>query len=157
MKKIFYLTILFFISNCTLNKTIDHHGVHFLEKKEKILVLNKSNKNDIFQLLGPPSTRGQFDNDLWIYIERKTTTSMLKKLGRKELIANNVLILEINNQGMLAKKTLLTKNDIENYEFTKTITTTDVNQKRFLTSTLGSLRQRINDPLGKKRKKISER
>ena len=82
---------------------------------------------------------------------------MLKKLGRKELIANNVLILEINNQGMLAKKTLLTKNDIENYEFTKTITTTDVNQKRFLTSTLGSLRQRINDPLGKKRKKISER
>ena len=157
MKKIFYLTILFFISNCTLNKTIDHHGVHFLEKKEKILVLNKTNKNDIFQLLGPPSTRGQFDNDLWIYIERKTTTSMLKKLGRKELIANNVLILEINNQGMLAKKTLLTKNDIENYEFTKTITTTDVNQKRFLTSTLGSLRQRINDPLGKKRKKISER
>ena len=157
MKKIFYLTILFFISNCTLNKTIDHHGVHFLEKKEKILVLNKTNKNDIFQLLGPPSTRGQFDNDLWIYIERKTTTSMIKKLGRKELIANNVLILEINNQGMLAKKTLLTKNDIENYEFTKTITTTDVNQKRFLTSTLGSLRQRINDPLGKKRKKISER
>ena len=156
MKKIFYLTILFFISNCTLNKTIDHHGVHFLDKKEKTLVLNKTNKNDIFQLLGPPSTRGQFDNDLWIYIERKTTTSMLKKLGKKELIANNVLILEINNQGMLAKKTLLTKNDIENYEFTKTITTTDINQKRFLISTLGSLRQKINDPLGKKRKKISE-
>ena len=81
---------------------------------------------------------------------------MLKKLGKKELIANNVLILEINNQGMLAKKTLLTKNDIENYEFTKTITTTDINQKRFLISTLGSLRQKINDPLGKKRKKISE-
>ena len=72
------------------------------------------------------------------------------------VIANNVLILEINNQGMLAKKTLLTKNDIENYEFTKTITTTDINQKRFLISTLGSLRQKINDPLGKKRKKISE-
>ncbi|MDA9646422.1 hypothetical protein N9S92_01520, partial [Candidatus Pelagibacter sp.] len=65
-------------------------------------------------------------------------------------------ILEINNQGVLAKKTLLTKNDIENYEFTKVITTTEVNKKRFISSMLGSLRQKVNDPLGKKRKKISE-
>ena len=157
MKKIFYLTILFFISNCTLNKTIDHHGVHFLEKKEKILILNKANKNDIFQLLGPPSTRSQFDNDLWIYIERKASTSIIRNLGRKKLITNNVLILEINNKGMLTKKTLLTKNDIENYEFTKAITTDDISKKNFISSLLGSVRQKINDPLGKKRKTISDR
>jgi len=119
--------------------------------------LNKANKNDIFQLLGPPSTRSQFDNDLWIYIERKASTSIIRNLGRKKLITNNVLILEINNKGMLTKKTLLTKNDIENYEFTKAITTDDISKKNFISSLLGSVRQKINDPLGKKRKTISER
>ena len=37
MKNYFYLIVIFlFISNCTLNKVIKHHGVHFLEKKNEI-------------------------------------------------------------------------------------------------------------------------
>jgi len=49
MKKIFNLIVLFlFISSCTLNKVIKHHGVHFLEKKSEKLVIGKTNKNDIF-------------------------------------------------------------------------------------------------------------
>jgi len=68
MKHILYsIFIFFFITNCTLNKVLKHHGVYFLENKHSKLMVNKSNKNDIKQLLGPPSTKSSFDKDLWIY------------------------------------------------------------------------------------------
>jgi len=130
--------------------------VHFLEIKEKELILEKSNRNDIIKLLGPPSTRSLFDNDLWIYIERKTTSSVIKRLGKKELLVNNVLLVEIDNTGILVNKNLLTKNDIENYRFTDKITTTNFRQTSFVYNFLASLREKVNDPLGKKRKRISD-
>ena len=95
-----------FISACNLNKVIKHHGVHFLENKYTMLTENTSNKNDIIELLGPPSTKGSFDNDLWIYIERSTSSSKFLKLGKKTLIKNSVLILEINKYGLLEKKNI---------------------------------------------------
>ena len=130
--------------------------MHFLEIKEKELILEKSNRNDIIKLLGPPSTRSLFDNDLWIYIERKTTSSVIKRLGKKELLVNNVLLVEIDNTGILVNKNLLTKNDIENYRFTDKITTTNFRQTSFVYNFLASLREKVNDPLGKKRKRISD-
>ena len=66
MNKILFIIIAFFIANCSLNKVVKHHGVPFLEKKQEKLTLNTSNKNDIIKLLGPPSTKSTFDNDLWI-------------------------------------------------------------------------------------------
>ena len=87
---------------------VKHNGVPFLEKKQQKLTLQSSNKNDITKLLGPPSTKSTFDNDLWVYIERKTTNSTrLLKFGQRELIVNNVLILEIDTKGLLVKKRLL--------------------------------------------------
>ena len=83
------------------------HGVPFLEKKQASLIVNKSNKNDIKKILGNPSTKSKFDNDIWIYIERKQTQSALKNLGKMKINENNVLVLEINNYGILKKKKLL--------------------------------------------------
>ena len=103
MNKKIYLILLIFISNCSLNKVVNHHGVHFLEKKQEKLVLNSSNKNDILSKLGPPSTESTFDNDLWIYIERKETKTSMATLGRRKLTVNNVLVLEINNKGILVE------------------------------------------------------
>ena len=85
------------------------HGVPFLEKKQASLIVNKSNKNDIKKILGNPSTTSKFDNDIWIYIERKQTQSALKSLGKKKINENNVLVLEINNYGKIKKKIFITK------------------------------------------------
>ena len=104
MNKIVIITIFLLISNCTLNKVVKHHGVHYLDKKQEKLILSNTNKNDIIKILGPPSTKSTFDNDVWIYIERKHIVSSLFKLGKEKLIVNNVLIIEINNQGLLVKK-----------------------------------------------------
>mgnify|MGYP001268639378 FL=1 len=104
--------VVILLSNCSLNKVVHHHGVHNLDKKQSKLKINYSNKNDIIKIIGPPSTKSKFDNDIYIYIERKTSSSKLRKLGKKELIINNVLVLEINNQGLLVSKKFYNKDDM---------------------------------------------
>ena len=71
MKNIIFLILLLFLHNCTINKVVHHHGVHNLEKKQEKLRINETNKNDIIKLIGPPSTKSSFNNDVFIYIEKK--------------------------------------------------------------------------------------
>ena len=101
MKNIFLISLFLIISNCSFNLVDDHHGVYFLEKKIKKIQVNATNKNDLIKIFGEPSTKSSFDNDLWIYIERKITNTHF--FGRRELILNNVLVLEIDERGLLAK------------------------------------------------------
>ena len=155
-KKLFLIILTFFISNCTLNKVIKVHGVSFLEKKHKQITLNKSNKNDIIKILGPPSTKGIFNDDLFIYIERKTSSSRVIKLGKKKLITNNVLILEMNNRGIVINKIFLNKEKMQDLEFTKDLTGITYANRSFVKKALYGLIQKINDPLGKKRRKIKK-
>ena len=84
MNKFYFIIIFLFISNCSLNKAIKHHGVNLLEKKQENLIVSKSNKNDIVKALGPASTKSTFDNDVWIYVERKITRTGLLKLSKKK-------------------------------------------------------------------------
>ena len=112
----------------------------------------KDNRNDILDILGPPSTKSSFDNDLWIYIERKTSVSSVFKLGKKKLIVNNVLILEIDTKGLLVKKNLFNINDMNNINFSKDYTAISYSKRSFVYDFLSSLRQKVNDPLGKRKK-----
>ena len=148
------------VANCSFKKVVKHHGVPFLEKKQQSLIINKSNKNDIIKILGNPSTTSQFDNDVWIYIERKQTQSELKKLGRMKIFKNDVLVLEIDNYGVLKKKEFFNKDDMENIKIVKNTTEVGFQKNSFIYSFMSSMRQKINDPLGqraKKRKEISQR
>ena len=100
MIKLLYIFLFaFVVTNCSFKKVVKHHGVPFLEKKQSSLEINVSNKNDIRKLLGSPSTISKFDNDLWIYIERKQTQSRLKNLGKMKIFKNDVLVLEIDKYG----------------------------------------------------------
>ena len=139
------------LTNCSLNKVVQHHGVHNLEKKQVNLKINYSNKNDIIKLIGPPSTKSSFDNDVYIYIERKTSSSKLTKLGKKKLLTNNVLVLEIDNKGILLSKKFYNKDDMENIVFDENQTGINYSKRSFIYNFLYSLRQKIDDPLGKKR------
>jgi outer membrane protein assembly factor BamE (lipoprotein component of BamABCDE complex) len=151
MKILLSIILLIILQNCSLNKVVHHHGVHNLEKKQEKLKINQSNKNDITKLIGPPSTKSTFDNDIYIYIEKKTSSSKLTKLGAKSLLINNVLVLEINDKGLLISKKLYTKNDMTQIKFDENSTTTDLSKESFINRFLFSLRQKIDDPLGKKR------
>ncbi len=132
---------------------VHHHGVHNLEKKQQAFKINFTNKNDIVKAIGPPSTKSSFDNDIYIYIEKKMSSSKLTRLGKKKLLTNNVLVLELSNQGMLVSKKLYNKNDMKKLEFDNSETGINYSKKSFVYNFLYSLRQKIDDPLGKKRVK----
>ena len=153
MKNILLLIVLFIlISNCSFNKVIKHHGVHALEKKQLKLVKKVSNKNDIRSILGAPSTKGTFNNYIWIYIERKYTKRSIITLGKKKLFVNNVLVLEIDKKGLLAQKDFFDINDMNKLNYYNKTTYSNLSKNSFVYDFLSSLRQKINDPLGKRRK-----
>ena len=151
--RIILLIIFVFVANCKFDKIVDSHGVHYLDKKQKELIVQFSNKNDIIQLLGPPATKSKFNNDLWIYIERKKTRTTLLKFGKKKIFANNVLLLEIDNKGLLAKKDFFDINDMKKINFSDGKTENTESKKSFVYDFLSSMRQRMNDPLGVRKKK----
>ena len=150
MKKILLIPLLL-LASCSFTRIVKHHGVHNLENKQTKLKINYTNKNDILKLIGPPSTKSTFDNDIYIYIERKTTGSKLSKLGKKKLVENNVLILEIDTNGILLSKKFYDKNDMNSIDFDKDETNIKYSKKSFIYNFLSSVRQKIDDPLGKKR------
>ena len=161
MYSILYIILIsLIVANCSFKKVVKHHGVPFLEKKQEALIVNESNKNDIRMILGNPSTTSKFNNDIWIYIERKQTQSNLKNLGQMKIYKNDVLVLEINDYGILHKKEFFDKEDMEKIKIVKETTESGFSKKAFIYDFLSSMRQKINDPLGqraKKRRKINQR
>tara|TARA_Y100000768_G_scaffold182572_1_gene136790 strand:+ start:28 stop:513 length:486 start_codon:yes stop_codon:yes gene_type:complete len=161
MYKILYIIFIsLIVTNCSFKPTIKHHGVPYLEKKKNKLIVNKTNINDIKKILGNPLTKSKFDKDTWIYIERKQTQSKLKKFGTMKILKNDVLVLDINNLGILEKKTFYTKEDMQDLKIVEATTEAGFKRSSFVYDFMSSMRQKINDPLGqraKKRKQISQR
>ena len=149
-----FLIIIFFLilSSCSLNKVQKHHGVHFLEKKNNQLIVKETNKNDIIKILGIPSTTSKFDNDIWIYIEREITRGKLLKFGKNILVKNDILILEIDSRGILVSKKFSNIDNMQKVEFSEDVTISNRQKHDFIYSFLSSLRQKVNDPLGKRKK-----
>ena len=151
MKNLFLIPLFLIITNCSLNLVDDHHGVYFIEKKMKKIQVNTTNKNDLVKIFGEPSTKSTFDNDVWIYIERKITNTHF--LGRRELVVNNVLVLEIDNRGLLAKIDFYNIDDMNKLKFDKDNTEIAYSKRNFVYDFLSSMRQKINDPLGVRKKR----
>ena len=146
------LFLLLILSHCTLNKVVKKHGVRNLEKKHQQLIVNKTNSNDIINLLGPPSTKSNIEKDLWFYIEKEITNERILKLGKEKIIRNNVLLIKIDNRGILKHKELIDINRMNELNFSKMTTDANFNKNSFIYDFLSSMRQKINDPLGKRKK-----
>tara|TARA_B100000029_G_C17399129_1_gene896376 strand:- start:147 stop:596 length:450 start_codon:yes stop_codon:yes gene_type:complete len=144
MNKLFFIVLIFlFISSCQRNEVIKSHGISYLEKREKLIFINKTNKNDVINIFGQPSTKGMTDDNLWIYIERTITRGKLLKLGRNYLKKNNVLVLEFNKYGVLVKKEFYDKNNMKKIAFAKDITENEIKKENFIYSFLSSVRQKM--------------
>ena len=152
--KIILIILTLFLTNCKLNKIVNHHGIHNLELKSAELIVDQTNINDIKRILGPPSSKSYFDNDIIIYLERKTSNSKLLKLGKRKLLANNVLLLEIDNKGMLIKKDFLDKDDLNRLKISQKVTGIKTKKESFIKQALSNILNKMDDPLGKKRGSI---
>ena len=152
--KYIIIILFFFTLSCTLNKVKNNHGVLSLESKINKIEINKSNKNDIIDIFGPPSTKSTFDDNLWIYIERKKSNRSIFALGTKKTITNNVAVLELSSMGILKKKSIYDLNNMNKYKFSESTTESAYEKNSYIYSVLTSLREKINAPA--KRKKVSE-
>ena len=143
-KNIYFLVfILIFIIGCKQNEVIKTHGIAYLEKREKLIVVNESNKNDIIAVLGQPATKGMVNDNLWIYIERTITRGKLLKLGRNYLKKNNVLVLEFDKYGILNKKEFYKKDQMNKLSFATQVTENEIRKENFIESFLSSVRQKM--------------
>tara|TARA_B110000881_G_scaffold123796_1_gene108736 strand:+ start:33 stop:497 length:465 start_codon:yes stop_codon:yes gene_type:complete len=151
MKNIIALLGVFLtIANCSMERPVNHHGVHKLELKEKKLIINETNKNDIIKILGSPSANSKFDEEILFFIERKISNKSILTLGKKIIITNNVLVVELDKYGILKKKDLYDLTKMQKVKFSKNTTQVDYAKNSFVYDFLSSMRQKVNDPLNKR-------
>jgi len=150
--KYIILIIFFFTLSCTLNKVKNNHGSSGLEKKYTQIYINKSNTNDIVNVFGPPSTKSTFDNKVWIYIERKKTNNSVFKLGTQKFEKNNVVVLEINEKGLLKKKDIYDLKNMNKYKFTENTTSAKYSKNSYIAGVLSSLKEKMNAPTKRNKK-----
>ena len=145
MKKNIYILfiIMLFVTACQRQEVIKTHGISYLEKREKLLIVDKSNKNDVIKIFGQPATKGMTNNNLWIYIERTKTRGKLLKLGKNYLKKNNVLVLDFDKYGILTRKEFYDKNNMKKLTFAKNITENEIRKENFIYSFLSSIRQKM--------------
>ena len=144
-KTVFFLLIIIIIfTGCQRERLIKTHGIAYLDKREKLIVINKSNKNDAIKILGQPATKGMTNDNLWIYIERTTTRGKLMQLGKSYIKKSNVLVLEFNKYGVLSNKKFYDKENVKNITFAKAVTENDIRRENFVFSFLSSIRQKMD-------------
>ena len=142
--KYIYLILLLLTISCTSNKVSKNHGYKSLELKYEKIHVNKANKNDLLEIIGPPSSKSDFDENKWFYIERRKTNQSLIKLGIKQIEINNILIVQFNNMGILIDKKIIDKNEMNDVKFVKSITDKDFKQNNFIFNIFSSMREKMN-------------
>jgi|TARA_B100000768_G_C11146257_1_gene318292 outer membrane protein assembly factor BamE (lipoprotein component of BamABCDE complex) len=142
--KIFY--IIFFsllLNNCQIKANNKSHGINFLENREKVLVVGKTNKNDVIKLIGNSHSTSIQDENTWIYFERTITKGKLIKLGQNVLKKNNVLELKFDKYGILKEKKIYSKEDMKKVKYLKKETENNISQQSFVEKFLSSVKQKM--------------
>ena len=142
-KYLFFILLIFFLTGCQIQEQVNNHGILFLENRSKKLIVNKSNINDVLQIMGSPQITSISNKKTWFYIERTLSKGKFHRLGQNVLKKNNVLVLEFNKFGILENKILLDKEDRKKLAFSKNITTNEITQKSFIEKFLSSVREKM--------------
>ena len=153
MKKLFYFLLILAVANCSTKKLINKHGINNLELKKDEISIGKSNRNDIMDLLGPPSSVSLFDENIWIYIEIQKTNQSIVKLGTKKIKKNNTLIVEFDSRSLVKNIDFIDIQKMNNLEISKKITRKNYSKNSKLYNVLTSLREKINAPVKRRRQK----
>ena len=139
-----------FLSNCQRNKVVKSHGIMYLENRQELLKIKINNKNDVIKTLGQPHSKSLKEKNTWIYIERTKSKGKIYKLGKDELVNNNVLVVKFDKYGILEEKLFYNKKDMKEYTIAKVETQNQTRRGNFLQSFLSSLRQKMRTNAPKK-------
>ena len=153
MTKYIFIFIFVIISSCSSGKVINSHGNNLINITNSKLIVNKTNKNDILDILGPPSSKSSFNENIWIYIETKKQSTSLFKVGSRKLVKSNVLVVRINERGILEKKDYYNIDDMNKIKFSEQVTESGYDKNSYVYGVLRSLRDKINSPIKRKSSK----
>jgi len=142
-KKLYIILFLFVLNNCQLKEANKPHGINFLDNREKVLIVGKTNKNDVIKLTGNPHSTSIASENTWIYFERTITRGKLIKLGQNVLKENNVLELRFNKYGILNSKKIYNKKNMNEVKYSKKQTENNITEKSFVTKFLSSIKQKM--------------
>ena len=153
MKKIVFFLLILAVTNCSTKKLEITHGLVNLDKKKDNITIGKSNKNDILDIFGPPSTVSTFDEDIWIYIELKKVNQSIVKLGKRRIKKNNTLIVKFDNRSLLNEVDFIDIENLNKLKLSDKITEKEFTTNNMLFNVLTSLREKINAPARRKQSK----
>ena len=144
-KHVIFINLLIFISlvQCQLKSPNYSHGINSLENRENVLILNKTNKNDVIKLLGKPHSKSISNENKWFYFERVISIGKMLKLGQNVLKTNDVLEIDFDKYGVLVNKKFYKKEDMEKVKFSKNQTVNNVSDKSVIDRVLSSLKQKM--------------
>ena len=142
-QKFICITTIFILSHCQFKEQIKGHGINFLKNRSEKILINKSNKNDVINVLGNPHTTSVDDENLWFYFDRKIASGKLIKFGDVDLLENNVLVLNFNRYGVVVNKEFFDKQDMKEIKYSEMKTENPVTKDSFVTSFLQSVRQKM--------------
>ena len=137
------MLVIIILSNCQLKEPIKGHGINFLENRSKKIALNKSNKNDVINILGNAHTTSIDNEDLWFYFDRKISGGSLMKFGDRDLLENNVLVINFDKYGVVTQKEFFSKEDMKKIKYSEMKTENPVSKQSFVASFLQSVRQKM--------------
>ncbi len=103
-------------------------------------------------MIGPPSSISDFNKNKWFYFENLKTNQSLFKLGNKKMIKNNVLIVDLNQKGLIVNKQIFNINNMNDLKYLQASTEKEFKQDNFVYNLFSSLREKINAPAKKRRK-----
>ena len=103
-------------------------------------------------MIGPPSSISDFNKNKWFYFENLKTNQSLFKLGNKKMIKNNVLIVDLNQKGLIVNKQIFDINNMNDLKYLQASTEKEFKQDNFVYNLFSSLREKINAPAKKRRK-----
>jgi len=137
------INIFIILTHCQLQEPKKVHGINFLENREKVLIVNKTNKNDVVNLIGNPHLTSITYPNKWIYFQRTLSKGKLHKLGQNVLKENNVLELSFDKYGVLKNKKLYKKEDMNKVAFSKAETKNEISKQSFVGKFLSSVKQKM--------------
>jgi len=150
--KFVLLVFFLFIVNCSNNKVVKKHGSSSLELKIDKVEVNQTNKNDVIQLFGKPSSISLFDENSWFYIEREKVNQSIFKLGKSKIRKNQVLEIHYDNTGIVKYKKLYNLENMNDLKIVKEITKKKYDTSSSFNKLIKSLEQKINSPTTTKKK-----
>ena len=145
-KKIILLILLFFTISCSNNKVVNNHGFNALEIKADKIKVDESNKNDVLNNIGNPSSVSLFDDNTWFFLQRNSLNQSVFKLGKSKIQKNNVLEVTFDKYGIVKTKKFYKIENMNSIKVAKETTKNTYQNNSYFEKLLKSVKQKVESP-----------